>query len=100
MAAVHGNSGLRIITPTKGIAPDKALLTVGAQILQQLNQPITVSQAWRKLCDWRVERGHDSPISFGWFVLALDVLNALGLVEMQRDLLAVRSVASDTPNRR
>ncbi len=89
-----------MITPTKGFAPDKALLTVGAQALQQLEQPITVSQAWRKVCDWRIEHGHGSAISFGWFVLALDVLNALGVVEIERDLLTVRSVASATQNHR
>ena len=89
-----------MITPTKGIAPDRALLTVGAQILQQLNQPVTVSQAWRKVCDWRIKQGYGSPISFGWFVLALDVLNALGVVEMKRDLLTVRSVAGAAQNHR
>ena len=81
-----------MITPTKGIGPEKALLTVGAQIIQQLDQPITVSQTWRKICDWRRENGQGAPISFEWFVLALDVLNALGIVELERDLLTVRGV--------
>lgn len=89
-----------MITPTKGITPDRALLSVGAQIVQQLEQPATVSQAWRKLCDWRVEEGHRAPVSFGWFVLALDVLNALGVVELQDDVLTVRRVTRAAPGQR
>jgi hypothetical protein len=90
-----------VITPTKGLTPDRALLSVGAQVIRQLNQPVTVSQAWRKLCDWRIEQGHQAPISFGWFVLALDVLYALGVVELRDNLLTVRRIPSaTTPQRR
>ncbi|SFC69180.1 ABC-three component system middle component 6 [Streptomyces aidingensis] len=76
-----------MITPTKGIAPDRALLAVGAQIVMQLDRPLTVSQAWSRLKEWRSENDHPAPLSFGWFVLALDVLYALGLVELKNDLL-------------
>ena len=78
-----------MITPTKGIAPDRALLAVGAQIVMQLDRPLTVSQTWARLKEWRRANGHTAPISFGWFVLALDVLHALGTVEIRDDLLAV-----------
>ncbi|MEV4473386.1 ABC-three component system middle component 6 [Nonomuraea sp. NPDC049504] len=80
-----------MITPTKGIAPDRALLAVGAQIIMQLNRPLTVSQAWARLREWRLQNDHLAPLSFGWFVLALDVLYALGLVELRDDLLTVRN---------
>lgn len=33
-----------LITPTKGIAPDRSLLALGVQIALQLDQPRTVSQ--------------------------------------------------------
>ncbi|MFE1510170.1 ABC-three component system middle component 6 [Streptomyces sp. NPDC051740] len=79
-----------MLTPTKGISPDRALLTVGAQILQELDGPLTVSQAWARLKDRRLALGHRSPVSFGWFVLALDVLHALGAVELRDDLLMPR----------
>lgn len=78
-----------MITPTKGIAPDRALLAVGAQIVMQLDRPLTVSQTWARLKEWRGANGHTAPISFGWFVLALDVLHALGTVDIRDDLLAV-----------
>jgi hypothetical protein len=33
--------------------------------------------------------GHPAPLSFGWFVLALDVLYTLGVLELDEDLLTV-----------
>jgi hypothetical protein len=78
-----------MLTPTKGIAPDRALLAVGAQIALQLDQPLTVSQAWARVREWRKENGHPAPISFGWFVLALDTLFALERVELRDDLLTL-----------
>ncbi|MFB6654075.1 ABC-three component system middle component 6 [Streptomyces microflavus] len=80
-----------MITPTKGIAPDRCLLAIGAQILLQLDEPRTVSQAWSRLKNWRAEHAHISPVSFGWFVLALDVLYTMGAVELVQDVLVARS---------
>ncbi|GHH95015.1 ABC-three component system middle component 6 [Streptomyces capillispiralis] len=76
-----------MLTPTKGIAPDRALLAVGAQILLALDQPLTVSQAWARFKEQRARLGHHSPVPFEWFVLGLDILYALGTVELRRDLL-------------
>jgi len=81
-----------VITPTKGIAPERCLLAVGAQVLLQLDEPRTVSQTWARLRAWRQEHQHYSPVSFGWFVLALDVLYGIGAVELHEDLLVARSV--------
>lgn len=80
-----------MITPTKGIAPDRCLLAVGAQILLQLDEPRSVSQAWARLRTWRTQHGHPAPVSFGWFVLALDVLFSMGAIDLRRDLLVARS---------
>jgi hypothetical protein len=79
-----------MITPTKGIAPQRALVVVGAQVLQLLDRPMTVSQTWTRLREWRATHGHHAPIPFWWFVLSLDVLYALGVVELDRDLLRRR----------
>lgn len=80
-----------MITPTKGIAPQRALLSVGAQIAQLLDEPMTVSQAWSRLGHWRASNGHHAAVSFSWFVLALDTLYALGAVRLEAGLI-VRSV--------
>ncbi|MEU3301887.1 ABC-three component system middle component 6 [Streptomyces sp. NPDC006678] len=79
-----------MITPTKGIAPDRALLAIGAQILISLDEPLTVSQAWARFKDRRTRLGHHAPVSFEWFVLGLDVLHALGAVELRQELLVAR----------
>ncbi|QBI56496.1 ABC-three component system middle component 6 [Streptomonospora litoralis] len=80
-----------MITPTKGIAPQRALLTVGAQVLLATEgRPVTVSQAWRRFQEWRAEHKHNAPIPFWWFVLGLDVLYALGVVELRNEILVFR----------
>jgi hypothetical protein len=79
-----------VITPTKGIAPQRSLLVIGAQILRMLDQPMTISQTWTRLREWRASNGHHAPVPFWWFVLSLDVLYALGVVELERELLTRR----------
>ena len=81
-----------MITPTKGIAPQRALLTVGAQVAQVLNEPLTVSQAWTRLKTWRLENDHHAPVPFWWFALALDVLFSIGVVDFQDELLVLRRI--------
>ena len=72
-----------MILPTKGIAPDRALITVGAMVLQQLTEPKTVSRIWE---DLRQEGGADL-VPFDWFVLSLDLLFTIGTVELDRGRL-------------
>ncbi|WP_322003045.1 ABC-three component system middle component 6 [Marinobacter alexandrii] len=64
-----------MILPTKGIGPDKALLSIGAFILRNLDEPKTVSRLWADLR--RVEEGPPD-LTFDWFVLALDLLYMMG----------------------
>ncbi|MEG3634254.1 ABC-three component system middle component 6 [Micromonospora palythoicola] len=81
-----------MITPTKGIAPQRSLLAVGAQVLSVLEgQPLSVSQTWSRLRRWRASNGHLSPVPFWWYVLSLDVLFSLGLVEFDGELLVRRN---------
>ncbi|MEV7966910.1 ABC-three component system middle component 6 [Sphaerisporangium sp. NPDC088356] len=81
-----------MIVPTKGVAPQRALLAVGAQIvIATERQPVTVTQAWRRLLTWRDENNHRAPLTFWWFALALDLLYAMGLIELDRDLLIFRA---------
>jgi hypothetical protein len=79
-----------MITPTKSIAPDRALLTVAAQILQQLDEPTSIDQTWRRVRSWRKENRQPSAVSFGWFVLACDILHAIGVLELRDGLLVRR----------
>ncbi|MGH3919383.1 MAG: ABC-three component system middle component 6 [Candidatus Binatia bacterium] len=87
-----------MITPTKGIAPQRALLSIGAQIATVLTRPLTISQAYARLKEWRAENNHDAPVPFGWFVLALDVLFTLNVLDFNGDLLRLRRTDASAPN--
>jgi len=67
-----------MILPTKGVRPDKALISVGAGILRDLNEPKTVSRLW---ADVRRQNRQTLQITFDWFVLSLDLLFLMGVVE-------------------
>jgi hypothetical protein len=67
-----------MILPTKGIAPDKALLSIGAFVLRELDEPKTVSRLWADLR--QVEEGPPD-LTFDWFVLALDLLFLMGTLD-------------------
>jgi hypothetical protein len=76
-----------VIQPTKGISADRALLTVGAQVLRQLDQPTTVTAAWHSLRESRRKAGYQANLSYSWFILALDVLHALDILRYEHGLL-------------
>lgn len=75
-----------MILPTKGVSPDRAMLTVGAEILELLDSPKTVASLWYDLTKVRETRA-ETRIRYDWFVLALDVLYALDAVALGSDNL-------------
>lgn len=76
-----------MITPTKGIRPERSLLYIGGQILNDLDGPTTVSGAWEALGRRRQREGQDATVTFDWFVLALDLLRALGTIQLANGLI-------------
>jgi len=76
-----------MILPTKHLSSDRALLTVGARLLGTLDEPRTVSALWdkiRKRRDFRIGHG---PISYEWFILALDLLFATNAITLDDGLI-------------
>jgi ABC-three component (ABC-3C) system Middle Component 6 len=71
-----------MLLPTKGITPDRALLAVGGNVLEVLSQPMTVSRLWHDIRRERVRKGQRSPLTYDWFVLALDFLYMLRIIEL------------------
>ena len=63
-----------MILPTKRLTEDRALLAVGADILKILDEPKTVSRVWADLSRSRRKNELLGPLTFDWFVLALDLL--------------------------
>jgi len=76
-----------MILPTKHTRPDRALLAVGGEILVLLREPMTVSRLWDDVRSRRGNPGEPAPISYDWFVLAIDLLFMIGAVELDRGLL-------------
>ncbi|PWK89551.1 hypothetical protein C8D88_102825 [Lentzea atacamensis] len=76
-----------MITPTKGVRPERSLLYLGGQVLADLGEPTTVSAAWEALARRREREGQEATITFDWFVLALDLLCALGAIRLRDGLL-------------
>lgn len=77
-----------MILPTKRINEDQALLAIGAQILHLLkDEPKTVSRLWDELKRTRDKNTISTPISYDWFVLALDFLYALKAIELHQGAL-------------
>lgn len=74
-----------MILPSKHLGEDRALLTVGAEALALLHHPKTVSNLWHELHRRRELR---SPIAYDWFILSLDLLFALELIQMDRGRLS------------
>jgi len=76
-----------MILPTKRLGEDRALLVVGGEVLRLLDEPKTISRLWDELKSVRCNRSDASTITFDWFVLALDLLFALGAVDLERGRL-------------
>lgn len=76
-----------MILPTKHIRPDRALLSIGGELLVLLREPVTVSHLWDNIRFRRDTSSSSAPVNYDWFVLALDLLFMIGAVELERGLL-------------
>jgi len=76
-----------MILPGKHLKPDRALLSVGGEILAVMGESSTVSEIWGRVRDLRSRREAASPLPFDWFVLALSLLYAIGAIDQAGDRL-------------
>lgn len=76
-----------MILPSKHLPQDRALLTVGAAILQHLAHPLTVSALWEQMLRAAADHKVSSPMRYDGFVLALDLLFLVGAIELREGLL-------------
>ncbi|MDO8605168.1 MAG: hypothetical protein Q7R40_01400 [Phaeospirillum sp.] len=80
-----------MILPTKHVRPDRALIGVGAEVLEILKRPMTMSRLWDEVRGRRSLHASNSPIEYQWFILSLDLLFMIGALDFDRGL--VRRVA-------
>lgn len=78
-----------MILPSKHLREDRALLTVGAEVLTLLREPKTVSRLWTEL-----KRARDGTLAYDWFILSLDLLFSMGLIEFEHGRVARREVGA------
>lgn len=70
-----------MILPTKHLEVDRSLLAVGANLLESLRSPRTVTSLWEEL------RKSGQNLGFERFALALAFLYAIGSIEFLEDRL-------------
>ena len=75
-----------MILPSKHVGTDRALLSIAAWLYSQLRRPTTISRLWDDLRKHWDER----PLSYQWFVLAMDLLFVIGLIDIGSDGLIHR----------
>lgn len=76
-----------MIFPAKHIRPERAIIGVGAELLEILSEPMTVSRLWDEIRTRREENAPGSPITYNWFVLSLDFLYMIRAIDFRRGLL-------------
>jgi hypothetical protein len=80
-----------LILPTKYLLPQDSLLFIGGQILRIIGgETKTVSRTWAELTQARRESGYSMP-SFDWYILALDLLYMLQILDFSDGRLSRRS---------
>jgi hypothetical protein len=73
-----------MILPTKHLPQERALLAVGADILRLLGEPKTVSRLWEETKKARASQPLSSVLTYDWFVLAIDLLFAMSVIDIER----------------
>ncbi len=80
-----------MILPGKHISQEKALLSVGAELLKHLDKPKTVSAIWEAIRQSASEtKANTTHLSYDWFVLSLDLLYVIEAIEIHNGLLKKR----------
>jgi hypothetical protein len=73
-----------MILPDKNISMSHSLLGMGSKVITELHVPQTVSSLWEKV------RIHEEIRTFEKYVLTLDLLFALGLIELDGGIIRRR----------
>lgn len=76
-----------MILPTKYLSHERALISVGGEILKHLEEPRSVSALWDCVRDAQTYKATDTLISFDWFVLALNLLYTISAVDYKKGLI-------------
>lgn len=70
-----------MILPTKHIGTRRSLLGIGSEIIKLIDKPQTVSTLWEKA------RAIKGIRTFGIFILTLDFIYSLGIIEFKEGFI-------------
>lgn len=70
-----------MLLPTKGVSAERALMTIGSELLEILETPRSISSLWEQYKTQQGGSGVLDHVTFDWFSLALSSLFAINLVE-------------------
>ncbi|KLD71350.1 ABC-three component system middle component 6 [Xanthomonas pisi] len=76
-----------MILPTKYLPHDRALITVGGDILKHLQEPRSVSALWDCVREAQIYKAPDAMVSFDWFILALNLLYAIAAINYRDGII-------------
>ena len=76
-----------MILPTKHLRLDRSLLVIAGDILVLIVESKTVSRIWTEFSSSRNREEDRSPVSYDWFILALDLLFLLGIIHFENGRL-------------
>jgi hypothetical protein len=82
-----------MILPTKHIKPERALIGIGAELLQILEKEQTVSGLWDTFRRSRAN-SNIAQIGYDWFVLALDFLFIVDAIRFSKGVIKRNSHAA------
>ncbi|WP_369689848.1 ABC-three component system middle component 6 [Nocardia coubleae] len=60
---------------------DRALITIGADLLDELRDPMSVSALWDRYSRHQQATKNAARVTFDWFSLSLAALYAMGLID-------------------
>lgn len=79
-----------MILPGKHLRQERAIVSVGAEILAQLDESRTVSELWERVRAARSDTPAMAPLPFDWFILALTFLYAVSALELIDGIIGLR----------
>lgn len=77
-----------MILPTKHLSTEKSLLWIGAEILDLLDEPKTVSRLWNDIKPQTNNHQNMPKLTYEWFILALDFLYATNAIQLSSGRIA------------
>ena len=79
-----------MILPSKQLQPERALVSVGAELLARLKEPQTVSSLWDQMRRERGTGNSQPPIGYDWFILTLDLLFLMDAITFEQGVIKRR----------